>query len=141
MAENKIRLKIITPEKIKVDQDVRMVIMRCVTGDLGVLPGHKPCSALLDYGLLRILADDSERRMAVYGGLAMIRNDVLTILTDDADWPEEIDLARANLDREYAEKRLREKLDDMEIQNDQVLLRRALVQIEVSSSSLIDEDE
>ena len=142
MAEKKkLRLKIITPTKVKVDEDVDMVIMRCVNGDMGVLPGHEPRSAVLSYNALRMLDGGTERRIAVYGGLAVIENDLLSVLTRDAEWPEEIDLAKARADREHAEQRLREQEDDMEIQNDQVLLRRALVQIEVSSYTLTQGDE
>ena len=133
MAAKKLRLRIITPAHIKVDEDVDMVIMRCTTGDMGVLAGHEAHSAALVYGTLRILNQGAERRVAVHGGVASIRNNVLTILTNDAEWPEDIDRALAEADREAAERRLQEKADDLEIQHDQVLLRRALVQIEVSS--------
>ena len=141
MPKKKIRLRIVTPAKVKVDEPADMIIMRCTSGDMGVLPGHEPRSAVLDYAPLRIRGGGYERHIAVYGGLAVIENDVLTILTDDAEWPEEIDLAQARADRERAEQRLRDREDDMELQYDQVLLRRALVQIEVSSNTLTQEDE
>jgi len=133
MADKKVRLRIVTPDRIKVEEDVDMVIMRCMTGDMGILKGHEPLSAALNYGIMRILNHDEIRRIAVYGGLATIQNDVITILTNDAEWPEDVDRARAEADREHAERRLRERADDIEIQHDQVLLRRALVQIEISS--------
>jgi len=141
MAKKKIRLRIVTPEKVKADEPADMVIMRCTSGDMGVLPEHEPHSAVLNYAPLRIRGGGYERHIAVYGGLAIIEDDVLTILTDDAQWPEEIDLAQAKADRERAEQRLREKEDDRELQNDQVLLRRALVQIEVSSHTLTQGEE
>ena len=140
MNKNKIRLHILTPNETKVDEDVDMVIMRCTTGDMGILPGHETRSAVLDYGIMRILDDGSERWIAVYGGLAVIQDDVLTILTQDAEWPEEIDLTRAQANREHAERRLQEKTDDLEIQSDQVLLRRALVQIEAGSYLFTDQE-
>ena len=141
MADKKIHLRVVTPARVKVDEKVDMVIMRCITGDLGVLPGHAPCSAVLYYGAMRILADESERRMAVYGGFATVQNDVLTILTNGAEWPEEINLARAEAEREAAEDRLREQTDEREIRNDQIRLRRALVQIEVSSDAVASLDD
>ena len=141
MPKNKIRLKIITPAKVKVDEPADMIIMRCTSGDMGVLPGHEPRCAVLDYASLRIRGGGYERRIAVYGGLAVIENDVLTILTGDAEWPEEIDLAQAQADREHAQQRLREREDDTELRSDQVLLRRALVQIEVCSFTLTQGEE
>ena len=141
MAEKKVRLQIVTPTEKKVDEDADMVIMRCMTGDMGVLPGHEAYATVLDYGILRILEGGNERKIAVYSGLAMIQNDVLTVLTQEAEWPEETDLESAKADRERAEERLREKTDDLEIQSDQILLRRALVQIEISSYSFTAEEE
>ena len=141
MPKKKIRLRIVTPAKVKVDEPADMIIMRCTSGDMGILPGHEPRSAVLDYAPLRILGGGYERHIAVYGGLAVIENDVLTILTDDAEWPEEIDLAQARADRERAEQRIQDIEDDKELQYDQVLLRRALVQIEVSSYTLTQGDE
>lgn len=141
MPGKKIRLRILLPTETKVDEPVDMVIMRCTTGDMGILPGHEPRSAVLRIGILRILDEGSERRIAVYGGLAVVKGDVLSIIANEAEWPEEIDLTRAQADREHAEQRLHEKTDDMEIQNDQVLLRRALVQIEVSAYAYAQEDE
>ena len=141
MSAKKVRLRIVTPEQIKVDEDIDMIIMRCTTGDMGVLPGHEARSAALRYGILRIFNGGVERRIAVYGGLAVVRDDVLTILTSDAEWPEDVDRVRAEADREHAERRLRERADDIEIQHDQILLRRALVQIEVSSFNYTDEGE
>jgi len=141
LPDKKVRLRIVTPEQVKVDEDASMIIMRCTTGNMGILPGHEAYSVALDYGILRILRDDVERKIAIYGGLASIQNDVLTILTHDAEWPEDIDRARAEADREHAERRLQERTDDIEIQHDQVLLRRALVQIEVSSHLFDSKDE
>jgi F-type H+-transporting ATPase subunit epsilon len=129
----KLRLRIVTPEEIKFDENVDMVIMRCTTGDMGILHGHEPRSAVLSYGALRILNGGNERRLAVFGGLAEVQNNLLTILTNLAEWPDEIDRARAELDFERAERHMRERIGDLEIQSDQVQLRRAMVRIEVSS--------
>ncbi|MCL2030471.1 MAG: ATP synthase F1 subunit epsilon [Oscillospiraceae bacterium] len=139
MAEEtkQVRLRIITPEEIKVDERAAMIIMRCTTGDMGILPGHEARSAVLDYGVLRILNPDGERRIAVFGGLAEVRDDVVTVLANAAEWPEDIDRARAEADRELAERRLQETQDDLEVRSNQAVLRRSLVQIEVSSYPLL----
>jgi len=141
MSKKKIRLRIILPTETKVDEPVDMVIMRCTTGDMGVLPGHEPRSAMLRIGIVRILDGGGERHIAVYGGFAVIKDDVLTIIANEADWPQDVDLTRAQADREHAEQRLLEKTDDMEILNDQLRLRRALVQIEVSAYAYAQQDE
>jgi len=137
MAAKKLRLQIATPENLKFDEDVEMVIMRCITGDMGILPNHQPISAILDLGVLRIIDGEIERRMAVFGGLAQVMDNTVTILANDAQWPEDIDIAFVESERERMRLRSQEDLDDLEIQRDQVLMRRTLVQIEVSSYPLL----
>ena len=97
--KQKLQVKVVTPRGTKVDERADMVILRCTTGDMGILPGHQPFSMLLDYGVLRMVQQDRERILAVYGGIAQVKGDQITILTDGADWPEEIDPVRAEADR------------------------------------------
>jgi len=132
-----LNLRITTPENVKYDGDADMVIMRCITGDMGVLANHEPTSAILDYGVLRIFKENEERRIAVFGGIAQIGDNKVTILANDAQWPEDIDIAFVEAERARIERRLREDLDDLTIQRDQVLMRRTLVQMEVSTFPLI----
>ncbi len=135
MAPRKLHFKIILPDEVKVDEWVDMVIMRCPDGDLGIMAKHQDYLAVVDYGKVRIINNDKERWIAVYGGLALMVNNVLTILSDEAQWPQEIDFASAQAERELIQQRLLEESDDREIQNDQILLRRALVQMEVSNAA------
>ncbi|MCL2366052.1 MAG: ATP synthase F1 subunit epsilon [Oscillospiraceae bacterium] len=141
MAKNMLRLQITTPEAVKIDEDVDMVIMRCLTGDMGILPNHEPVSAMLDIGILRIFNGELERRMAVFGGIAQVNDNVVTILANDAQWPEDIDFAFVQSERDRIARRSKEDLDDLEIQRDHVLMRRTLVQIEVSSYPILSKIE
>jgi F-type H+-transporting ATPase subunit epsilon len=136
---NRLHLRIVTPEEEKLDERCDMVIMRCITGDMGILPGREPCMAILDYGVLRILYEVGERRVAVFGGIAQVRDDSVTILANEAQWAKDIDRFLAESDMEEALKRLREAKDDTDLSKQQVALRRALVQIEVSSYPLLSQ--
>jgi F-type H+-transporting ATPase subunit epsilon len=137
VAAKKLRLRITTPENVKYDEDAEMVIMRCITGDMGVLADHEATSAILDYGVLRIINGDEERRMAVFGGIAQIGDNKVTILANDAQWPEDIDIAFVEAERERMDRRSQESVDDLQIQKDQIMMRRTLVQIEVSTFPLL----
>lgn len=138
MAEKKIQLRIITPTTVKVEEAADMVIMRGIDGDIGIMPDHVACSIVLDYGILRILNGSTERKLAVLGGLAEMKNNTLTVTTRDAHWPDEIDVARAQAARERAERRFQEKKDGLEIERNQLQLRRALVRIEISSYAVLN---
>jgi len=141
MATEQLNLRIATPDNIKYNEKADMVIMRCISGDMGVLPHHEPTSAILDYGVLRILTGEEERRMAVFGGIAQIQDNTVTILANDAQWPDDIDVAFVEAERDRMARRIQESVDDLDIQRDQILMRRTLVQIEVSTYPLISKRE
>ena len=136
-APSKFNLRITTPDNVKYNEEADLVIMRCITGDMGIMAGHEATSAILDYGVLRIIKDEEERRMAVFGGIAQVGGNTLTILANDAQWPEDIDIAFVEAERERMARRSQESLDDLTIQRDQILMRRTLVQMEVSTFPLI----
>ena len=81
----KIRLDIVTPEKVAYSEDVNMVIARATTGDLGVLPGHAPLIAALAIWPLRILTDDGEDSISICGGFIEVQPDKITIVTNCAN--------------------------------------------------------
>ena len=142
----KLQLRILTSESVKFDEPVEMVIMRCITdemgirsavGDLGILPGHMPLSAVLGISPFRIVDEGEERVIAVFGGLVNVRDDVVTVLTEKALWPDEIEQERAKEELARTERALEALEDDTSIRMNQIAMRRALVQIEVSSYPLV----
>ena len=142
--KKKLKLRVITPTEVKVEKEVDMVIFRCIDGEMGVLPGHEAHIAVLDIGALRVINKKREQRLAVFGGIAEVQSDAVTILTDEAHWSGEIDRDRANEAKEHLLRVIQERTDDREILNDQIQLRRALVKIEVGSFPLdseVDEEE
>jgi len=107
MADKKLELRLLTPAAKSVQAQykyqglVDMVIMRGATGDIGFLPGHTACSVVLSDGEMRIIGGEpADVRLAVLGGVAQVENDVLTIITESAEWPEDIDQVRVEANRE-----------------------------------------
>ena len=139
--DKKMNLNIITPRGVKFTEKADMIIMRCVDGDLGVLPGHEPVTTVLGDGILRIFNDGAEKKIAVFGGVAEIGDTTVNILSTIAQHPEEIDLERAEADRREAEATLSEESQELQIHSSQVLLRRSLVRIEVNQYLEDDDDE
>ena len=142
----KLQLRILTAESVKVDEPVDMIIMRCViddmgkrsaVGDLGILPNHVPLSAVLGISPLRILDEGAERAVAIFGGVVEVRDNVVTLMTEKALWPDEIDQERAKKERELAEQAQETVKNDTELRMNQIALRRALVELEVSSYPLV----
>lgn len=130
--DKKLDLIITTPRGVKFKEKADMVVMRCIDGDLGVLYGHAPVSAPLGDGILRVYNDGTEKKYAVFGGIAEIENNIVKIFSTIAQRPEEIDLERAERDRKEAEATIMEETEEVKIHSLKVLLRRSLVRIEVS---------
>lgn len=135
----KINLTITTPRGEKIVEEADMLIMRCIDGDLGVLPRHEPVSTVLGDGILRIFNNDIEKKIAVFNGIVEIDGTNVNIFSTIAQRPDEIDLERAEQDRREAEAAL-EASEEVQMRSLQVVLRRSLVRIEVSLH-LDDEDE
>lgn len=129
---NKITLSIVTPTRRLVDYDADMVIMKAVEGEIGVLSGHEPLTTPLSQGVLRIVNDGEEKALCVLGGFVEIQPDKITVVTDAAEWPEEIDKNRAIAAKERAENRLKNTQSDIDVSRAELSLKRALARINIS---------
>ena len=128
----KIRLDIVTPEKVAYSDDVSMVIARTTGGDVGILPGHAPLIAALVIWPLRIMIDEEEKEMTMCGGFIEVQPDKITILANCSELPEDIDVARAQVAKERAENRLRDQKENIDIARAEAALRRALIRLTVA---------
>lgn len=129
MAEKKIRLRVLTPSKEFFNEDVNMVIMRSVVGDIGVLAGHEPLASTLDYGFLRIINNGNEKKAIIFSGFADVQPNTITILTDAAEWPDKIDIKRAENAKKRAEERIALNKPDIDLIRANLALRRSLLRI------------
>jgi F-type H+-transporting ATPase subunit epsilon len=109
----KMRLDIVTPERKLYSEEVEMVITRAAKGDIGILPKHAPLVSTLEVTVVRIKKEGIEEKVAVGGGFLEVRPDQVTILADTAEFPREIDIARAERAKARAEQRLAESKADM----------------------------
>lgn len=101
-----IRLEIVTPERVVLEDDADIVIARGAEGDLGILHGHEPLITPLETGELMYRADGQEHLLAVSGGFLEVRPDRVVVLADVAERSDEIDRERAEEARRNAEETL-----------------------------------
>jgi F-type H+-transporting ATPase subunit epsilon len=132
MAE-KIRLRLVTPSRLLLDEEVDEVTGPGALGEFGVLPKHISFLTLLEAGGMSYKQGAEQHRLAVSGGYAEVLEDVMTVLASAAEYADEIDVERARNARERAEKRIAE-LDhgDKEFAAAEAALRRALVRLQVA---------
>ncbi len=88
--------------------EAKAVFARTVEGELGILPGHTPLLGALEPGFaVRIDPEDGESiRVAVHGGFLSVRKDGVSVLAEQAELAEDIDVSRARsaLDRSEPDK-------------------------------------
>ena len=106
MAGN-IRLQVVTPEKLVVDEDAQIVMAPGSQGEFGVLIGHTPFLTTLRNGAVRYTdGKGQERILFVSGGFAEVLSDRVTVLAEAAERRRNIDVVRAQAALERAQKRL-----------------------------------
>ena len=101
-----LQLDVITPERRLLSEQVDSVTVPGLGGELGVLPGHTPLISQLQTGVLSYTKGGETRRLMVSGGFVEVNADRVSVLADLAEFPDEVDAARARAERDDAERRL-----------------------------------
>ena len=98
-------LQLVSPERLLVEEQVTEAQIPALDGYIGVLPGGAPLlSELKPGGVLTYRAGGQEKVLAVYGGFVEVLPDRVRVLADGAEYREEIDLPKAQLQFEEARK-------------------------------------
>lgn len=98
-----LHVSMVAADRVVWSGKAKEVMARTVEGDLGILSGHSPLMSLLIPGLVRIDSEDGETVRAVVGdGFISVANDQVSIISEDASLPAEIDAAQVRLDLEAA---------------------------------------
>lgn len=126
-----LRLEIVTPEAKTYSEDVDMVTLPAVEGEMGVYPNHVPLMTQLAAGEVTVRKGGQDYFLAVGDGFVEITGERVAILTDMAIRAENIDEAKAEEARRRAESRLAEKLDDEETALVSAALAHSLAQLKV----------
>ncbi|MCS7459997.1 F0F1 ATP synthase subunit epsilon [Paenibacillus doosanensis] len=124
-------LEIVTPERKVFAQEVNMIIVKGVDGELGILPNHIPLVTPLRVAPVTVKQSGKDHYIAVNGGFMEVRKDKVVILAESAELPEQIDIERAKAAKERAEKRLASKKDHYDFKRAELALQKALNRIEV----------
>lgn len=127
------RLEIVTPDKTVVRDDVDMAICPGSEGEFGILPNHEAMLAALKIGMLRYMKDNAEETLFISGGFLDMNDNICSILAEAAEKAQDIDVARAKLAKERAERRLAEKKDNLDEHRAVIALQKAIMRISIGS--------
>lgn len=132
MADNNLfTLKIITPDRVFYEGSASMVEFNTTEGEIGIYKKHVPMTVIVSPGILTITEAEGTKEAALHAGFAEILQDEVVILAEIIEWPEEIDMNRAQAAKERAEERLRSKTPETDILRAETALQRALARIHV----------
>ncbi len=128
---NTIKLEIVTPEAKTYSEEVDMVTLTGVGGEMGVLPGHMALMTQLVAGEITVRKGGANTHLAVGDGFVQVTGERVAILTDMAIKADDIDEAAATEAMSKAETRLAQKLGDEEAALVQAALIHATIQLKV----------
>jgi len=128
---NTLRLEIVTPEGTIYSEDVQMVTLQAVTGQIGIYPQHIPLLTLAVPGEMILRKDGRESFLAVGEGLVQVTADHVAIATTMAIPSEKIDEAKVEEARARAAARLEDKISDEEVAAVNAALANSLAQLHV----------
>jgi F-type H+-transporting ATPase subunit epsilon len=127
------KLKIITPDRVVVDETVDAVYGQAIDGSFGVLPKHIPMVTPLEVSLVEYVKSGQRHKATVMGGILRTDGDEVVVLSDAAEKSDEIDKLRAEQSRQRAEARLRERDASIDALRAEMALKRALLRLKATS--------
>lgn len=128
MAE-KFKLSIISPERPFFEGEAEFLEFTSSEGELGVYAQHIPLTTILEPCVMKIHSDGEVKKAAILGGFVEILKDKITVLAEDAEWPGDIDKARAEAAKKRAEDRLNAKQEGVDMVRAEAALKRAIARI------------
>ena len=131
MADIIFKIEIITPDRVFYKGETDFLEFNTQSGEVGVYKNHIPMTTAIKPGIVKITDDKGGKTAAVHAGFAEILGDQVTILAEIAEWPDEIDVNRAQKAKERAEERLANKTADIDVARAEIALRKALVRLDL----------
>jgi F-type H+-transporting ATPase subunit epsilon len=127
------QLEIVSPERRAFTDEVDMVIVPGIDGQLGILPHHTRLISVLGVGELRIKKGGTEQSLLISGGFVEVRPDKVIVMADLAEHSDEIDESRAAEARKRAEAELDQAKDPVDIARVRAALQTALMRERIAT--------
>lgn len=130
MADKLMDVKIIAPDRVFYQGQVSFIEFNSTEGILGIYPKHIPMTVVIAPGVLKIVEENGEtKEAALHSGFAEVLGDSITMLAESVEWPEEIDLKRAEEAKIRAERRIKDDTQDMN--RAELALKRSVVRMQL----------
>ena len=130
-------LQIVSADRSLLNETVDEVEIPGAEGYFGVLGGHTPLLALLGTGELWYRMGSETHYLSLSGGFAEVQPDRVTILAQNAERADEIDIARAEAAKKRAEDRLQAMHPDMDFERARIALMKSLIRLQVATRARV----
>lgn len=124
-------IEIISPDEMFYKGEGSFVEFTTVEGEVGIYKNHIPMTTILEPCVLRLYLNGEVKKCAILGGFVEIQKEKITVLAEDAQWPDAIDVDRAKDAAKRAEDRLAKKENSLDVMRAEVALKKALARIDV----------
>nr|YP_009548063.1 ATP synthase CF1 epsilon subunit [Notholaena standleyi]AYW14609.1 ATP synthase CF1 epsilon subunit [Notholaena standleyi] len=127
-------LRVMAPNRIVWNSEVWEIVLSTSSGQIGILPNHAPLLTALDMGVSKIRSDGQWSAMALMGGFAMIDNNRVTILVNEAERASEIDPDEAQKSFQTAQAELAKAEGKKRVIEANLAFKRAKARLEASTT-------
>jgi F-type H+-transporting ATPase subunit epsilon len=123
-------LKVVTPERVFFEGDVEMLEFNTTEGEIGIFRNHVPMTVIVAPGVMVMTLPEGEKKAALHAGFVEILQDRVTVLAELIEWPDEIDLDRAESAGQRARERIAARGDDVDLDRAEAALKRSIARIQ-----------
>lgn len=129
---NSFKLKVLSPNRVFYEGEAEMIELTTTEGDIGVYKDHVPLTAIVAPGVLRIISGGEVKEAAMLEGFLQILADEVIILSESCEWPDEIDVKRAEEAKIRAERRLASSDINVNMERAEIALKKSLIRLNLA---------
>jgi F-type H+-transporting ATPase subunit epsilon len=130
-----LNLRVMAPNRIVWNSEAQEIILSTNSGQIGILPNHAPLLTALDIGIMKIRVNSQWSTMALMGGFAMIENNQLTILVNEAEKASDIDREEAQKTFELTQENLNQATGRKQTIEANLAFQRAKARLEAVNAN------
>jgi len=125
------------PDRVFLDVDAEELILPTNTGQVGILQNHTPLITGLDVGIMVLREKTEWVSMALMGGFALIQDNTITVLVNEAEFGKNIDPAEAESAYTQAQTAAEKAQTKTEKIETALTLKRARARYQVSNQATL----
>ena len=126
-----LQICVITPDKVFLNQEAEEIILPTNTGLMGVLMNHAPLITALEIGVMLIRVKKNWTPIALMGGFALVKQNQITVLVNEAESESTIDPIEAEQSFSFTKKQLEDATDQKQKVEANFAFKRARARYQV----------